>query len=72
MVNNHITKELIESGSIKRGHAIVLYKNMDIHSFSCKIQKIIKEGDTYILKLRTGKDYPLGHKYIYRSIEEII
>jgi hypothetical protein len=72
MVNNYITRELIESGTIKRGHVLVLYKGLEIHSFACKIQKIIKDGDTIIMKLRTGKDYPLGHKYIYRSIEEII
>jgi hypothetical protein len=72
MINNYITRELLENGSLKRGSVIVLYKDMSFMTFSCKIQKIIKEGDTYILKLRTGKDYPLGHKYIYRSIEEII
>lgn len=72
MVDNYITRELIESGSIKRGHVIVLYKGLEIHTFECKIQKIIKDGDMIVLKLKTGKDYPLGHKYIYRSIEEII
>lgn len=72
MVNNHITKELFENGSIKRGHVVVLYKDSTFMTFTCKIQKVIKEGDTLIIKLRTGKDYPLGHKYIYRSIEELL
>lgn len=72
MINNHITKELIENGTIKRGHVVVLYKDTTFMTFTCKIQKVIKEGDTFIIKLRTGKDYPLGHKYIYRSIEELL
>jgi hypothetical protein len=72
MVNNYITRELLLNGSLKRGSVVVLYKDMSFMTFRCKIQKIIKEGDTFILKLRTGKDYPLGHKFIYRSLEEII
>jgi hypothetical protein len=72
MINNYITRELLLNGSLKRGSVVVLYKDMSFMTFSCKIQKIIKEGNTFILKLRTGKDYPLGHKYIYRSLEEIV
>lgn len=71
MINNQITRQGIEAGVIK--DVLVMMLNSDEgQCFKCRVSKIIKSGDDLILKLKTGKDYPLGHKYIFRSIEEVI
>ena len=71
-MDNPIVRKLLYDGEIRKGSVIVIYANTDFMAFRCKISKIIKSGNDVILKLKTGKDYPLGHKYIFRSLDELI
>lgn len=72
MIKNHITRRLLDEGKINSVGLIILTVNHEYATFKCKLSKVIKNGDDIILKLKTGKDYPLGHKYIFRSLEEVI
>jgi hypothetical protein len=71
-MDNPITRKLLFDGEIKKGGVFVIYKDGTMMAFKVKITKIIKSGDDVILKLKTGKDYPLGHKYIFRSLDELV
>lgn len=72
MINHPSIITAIENGRIKKGEVIVLNQDSTLLTFTCVIQKIIYDRNEIIVKLKTGKDYPLGHKYIYRSIEELL
>lgn len=72
MINNNVVIFAIQKGAIRSGYVVILDKDTRYLSFRCKIIKIIPDGNSYIVKLKTGKDYPLGHKIIYRSLEELL
>lgn len=72
MVKNYITKDMLKKGELTKGHIVVLYNDGTLQAFEGKITKIIRSGEDIILKMRTGKGYPLGHKFVFRSLEEII
>jgi hypothetical protein len=72
MINNPITQSLLAKGEIISVNIFVATGTHHFGTVKCKISKIIhKDGDT-ILKLKVGKGYPFGHKYIFRSLEEVI
>jgi len=72
MINNHITQSLLAKGEIVSVNIFVATGTHHFGTIKCRISKIIrKDGDT-ILKLKVGKEYPLGHKFIFRSLEEVL
>lgn len=72
MILSKGTIELFETGKIKRAAIVYINENNEYCTFTCKVSKVIKYQGDIIIKLKTGKDYPLGHKYVFRSIEELI
>ena len=69
MIVNHITIELLTAGDIT--HVTVLCPYTSIFK-KCKLISFVKIKNDYILKLKVGKDWLSGHKYIFRSFEEVV
>lgn len=73
MTNKNIKIELIKDGKIKKGSVLMLNKSDNmIWSFKVKIINLYEIDDNIVLKLKTFKDYPFGHKIIYRNLTELI
>lgn len=72
MLNSEITRGCLERGEIKKGE-IFIYNNQNgfIYSFKVKVLGWHKDGKNIVVKLQTYKDYPFGHKVIYRSLTEL-
>jgi len=64
--------KLFETGQIKRAAIVHINEKNEYCTFTCRVSNVIKYQGDIIIKLKTGKDYPLGHKYVFRSIEELI
>lgn len=69
-MNKDIVLQLIKDNKLKKCHAFIIDLYTSI-PFKVKIVDVIYNKSDVILKLKTYKDYPLGHKYIFRSIDEI-
>lgn len=73
MINSPITKKYLEEGLIKKGHIFMLNKQDGmILPFKVKLISWHKIGSDIVVKLQTYKDYPFGHKVIYRNLTELI
>lgn len=68
MIDNSITRDVLQSGAKKTVGVLCPHKQVIL---KCRISKIVNEGKDMILKLKTPKGWPFGHKYIYRSIQEV-
>jgi len=73
---NSIAKKIIEeikSGRIKTASLLNVNNENDSYmARQCKIVKVIEIGNEVIIKMKPWKGYPLGHKYLYRSFDEVI
>lgn len=72
MIDNHITRGLLESGQMKNVAIFIRNSDGTFTPHKLKISSWFKKGQDIIIKLKTGKDYPFGHRYIFRSLEELI
>ena len=73
MIDNPITRKCLEDGLIKKGAVFMLNKQDGmIWSFKVKLISWRKRGGDIVVKLKTYKDYPFGHKIIYRNLTELI
>lgn len=72
MIDSPITRDLLEKGEIKNVGVIIPNSDGTFTPYKCRLSSWFKKGDDIIVKLKTSKDWPFGHKYIYRSLEEII
>lgn len=73
MIDTKVVREKIETGKITKGSIFIANSgNSSFQSFKVKLISWHKDGNNIVLKLKTYKDYPFGHKIIYRSLQELI
>lgn len=71
MIDSKITRQCFIDGKIKKCDVIIGLVNGTMHFMTCRFMKYrIVDGD-FLVKLKTPKEYPLGHKYLWRHIDEL-
>jgi len=68
MVINHITIELLTTGQIKKVGVLDYQSRQYI---VCKVIKYFKNGNDYVLQLKTPNAWTYGKMNIYRSLAEV-
>lgn len=71
MIDTNITRQCFIDGKVKHCHVAMGPVNGTTHFMKCRFLKYrIVDGD-FLIKSKAPKEYLLGHKFLWRNIDEL-